>query len=344
GPTGISSNQVTYTIEEPPVNPAVAQSPMSGPPGTTFTQWGDGFTPNSTTTLHFKKPDGSEYPTQQQAIDSSGHFEIPYTAPTDKAPGQYTWWAVDGPTGISSNQVTYTIEEPPVNPVIAQGPMSGPPGTTFTQWGTGFTPNSTATLHFKKPDGSEYPTQPQVMDSTGHFDIPYPSPTDKEPGQYTWWAVDGPTGISSNQVTYTIDAPTYKLKIGIQSSPKQIIQSGEGLVFYIDIVNEGIADAVDIPVTITHADNFGINGISVWGCDPKESENPACKRTDISSTGANFLVSIPAGSSAKLIGTGIVEAAPVAVVVTASEVTETVIRGPKPPADLPGIQKVELCS
>ncbi len=207
GPTGISSNQVTYTIEKPPVNPAVAQSPMSGVPGTIFTQWGTGFTPNSTATLHFKKPDGTEYPTQQQAMDSTGHFETKYTAPLDKAPGQYTWWAVDGPTGISSNQVTYTIEQSPVNPAVAQSPMSGVPGTVFTQWGTGFTPNSTATLHFKKPDGTEYPTQQQAMDSTGHFETKYPSPLDKAPGQYTWWAVDGPTGISSNQVTYTIEKP-----------------------------------------------------------------------------------------------------------------------------------------
>ena len=141
-------------------------------------------------------------------MDSSGHFETQYTAPADKEPGQYIWWAVDGPTGISSNQVTYTIEEPPVNPTIAQSPMSGVPGTTFTQWGTGFTPNSTATLHFKKPDGTEYPTQQQAMDSSGHFETQYTAPADKEPGQYIWWAVDGPTGISSNQVTYTIEEPT----------------------------------------------------------------------------------------------------------------------------------------
>ncbi|MCI5129247.1 MAG: hypothetical protein D3907_12300, partial [Candidatus Electrothrix sp. AUS3] len=151
--------------------PIIAQGPMSGPPGTTFTQWGEGFTANSTAILHFKKPDGSEYPTQPLGMDGSGHFETSYTAPADKEPGQYTWWAVDGPTGISSNQVTYTIEEPPVNPAVAQSPMSGPPGTTFTQWGTGFTPNSTATLHFKKPDGTEYPTQDQALDSTGHFEV-----------------------------------------------------------------------------------------------------------------------------------------------------------------------------
>ncbi len=60
--------------------------------------------------------------------------------------------------------------------VIAQQPMSGPPGTTFVQWGTGFTPNSTATLHFKKPDGTEYPTLQQPMDAIGHFEIYYTAP------------------------------------------------------------------------------------------------------------------------------------------------------------------------
>jgi len=45
-------------------------------------------------------------------MDSTGHFDITYTAPTSKAPGNYTWWVIDGPTGISSNQVTYTITSP----------------------------------------------------------------------------------------------------------------------------------------------------------------------------------------------------------------------------------------
>jgi len=36
---------------------------------------------------------------------------------------------------------------------IHQTPMSGPPGTTFTQSGTSFTPNSTVTLHFQNPQG-----------------------------------------------------------------------------------------------------------------------------------------------------------------------------------------------
>lgn len=91
-----------------------------------------------------------------------------------------------------------------VNPTIAQTPMSGPAGTTFAQWGTDFTPNSTATMHFRKPDGTEYPTVQQPMDNTGHFDIQYTAPTNKPPGIYTWWVFDGPTGVKSNEVSYEI--------------------------------------------------------------------------------------------------------------------------------------------
>jgi hypothetical protein len=184
------------------INPAIAQSPMSAPSGTTFSEWGTGFTPNSTATLHFRKPDGTEYPTLSEPITSSGSFSISYTAPTSKAPGTYTWWAVDGPTGKVSNSVSYTIT---VKPVIAQTPMSGPPGTTFSEWGTGFTANSTATLHFRKPDGTEYPTLSQPINSNGTFSISYTAPLNKPKGTYSWWGVDGPTGKVSNTVSYTIN-------------------------------------------------------------------------------------------------------------------------------------------
>ena len=99
--------QIKLVAGTPP-NLLIAQQPMSGPPGTTFVQWGTGFTPNSTATLHFKKPDGTEYTTQQQPIDAIGHFEINYHAPLDKPPGTYTWWAVDGVKG-TSNEVSYEV-------------------------------------------------------------------------------------------------------------------------------------------------------------------------------------------------------------------------------------------
>jgi len=88
----------------------IAQTPMSGPPGTAFVQWGTGFSPNSTAELHFQKPDGTEYPTASQPIDSNGNFEINYTAPLNKPPGTYKWWGIDGVTKGKSNEVSYVIE------------------------------------------------------------------------------------------------------------------------------------------------------------------------------------------------------------------------------------------
>jgi hypothetical protein len=100
--------------------------------------------------------------------------------------------------------------------------MSGPPGTTFVQWGTGFSANGTATLHFKKPDGAEEPPLKVQLDANGHFEIPYESPWNKPAGTYTWWGVDNKTGKISNHVSYTIENPSasalsgkvYDLKTG----------------------------------------------------------------------------------------------------------------------------------
>ena len=113
-----------WLVANSSINPTIAQQPMSGPPGTTFTQWGTGFAPNSTATLHFRKPDGSEYPTQTQKMDSIGHFEIRYTAPTNKPQGTYVWWGVDNPTKKKSNEVAYQITKMPPSG-ISVNPSSG---------------------------------------------------------------------------------------------------------------------------------------------------------------------------------------------------------------------------
>ncbi|MBF0204140.1 MAG: Ig-like domain-containing protein, partial [Desulfamplus sp.] len=92
-------------------NLSISNNPVSGSSGTTFIQSGKGFTPNSTATIHCKKPDGTEYPTISQRIDAIGHFEIKYTAPWDKPAGIYIWWAVDGVTGKASSVASYQITQ-----------------------------------------------------------------------------------------------------------------------------------------------------------------------------------------------------------------------------------------
>jgi pimeloyl-ACP methyl ester carboxylesterase len=201
---------IIATVNSNPINPTIAQLPMKGPAGTTFTDWGTGFTPNSTATLHFMKPDGTEYPTSAQSIDGNGTFSISYASPTNKPAGTYTWWGVDS-SGKVSNTVSYTIT---IKPTVAQTPMSVKLGETVTQWGTGFTPGSTATLHFRKPDNSEFTPVSQAIKSDGTFSITYTIPTDRTPGTYTWWGIDS-TGKGSNMVSFTVATITTYSMIGI---------------------------------------------------------------------------------------------------------------------------------
>jgi uncharacterized membrane protein len=125
--------------------------------------------------------------TQTLSFSKSGY--IPYSKSISITTGQNT--------SAGDNYLTI--------PTIAQTPMSGHAGTTFKQWGTGFTPNSTATLYFPKYDGINNGSAQQSMDSQGHFDISYPSSSNKPKGSYKWYAIDGPTGIKSNEITYVIN-------------------------------------------------------------------------------------------------------------------------------------------
>jgi len=186
------------------VNPTIAMSPTSGPPGTTFTQWGTGFTPNSTATLHFRKPDGTEHTPISKGLDPIGHFDITYTAPSNKEPGTHTWWGVDDSTGMKSNEVSYEIT-PIINPTIAMSPMSGPPGTIFTVNGNGFTPTSTVTSHLKKPDGTEFSILQIPTDGIGEHKRLIDS-TDFVPGRYQNWVFDDTTGTRSNTVGFSVEA------------------------------------------------------------------------------------------------------------------------------------------
>ena len=103
----------------------ISMTPMSGLPGTTFTESGTGFTPNSTVTLHFRNQLGELQTPVQRATDASGNFTLNYTAPADKPVGTHTWWAVDDTTGKMSEPLGYNIygTSGQVTP-ITNGPVS----------------------------------------------------------------------------------------------------------------------------------------------------------------------------------------------------------------------------
>ncbi|MCI5209283.1 MAG: DUF1566 domain-containing protein, partial [Candidatus Electrothrix sp. ATG2] len=87
----------------------IYQSPMYGQPGTTFTQSGSGFTPNSTVTLQFRNHLGELLTPIQKSTDATGSFSFDYTAPVDKPVGTHSWWVVDDTTGQVSESIGYRI-------------------------------------------------------------------------------------------------------------------------------------------------------------------------------------------------------------------------------------------
>ncbi len=192
------SNNVSSTGWTPVlVSPQVTVSPTSGVQGTTFSQPGTGFTPNGGVTLHFTGPDGPS--TASETAGADGAYEHFWTC--DACPdGTYTYYAVDDATGQWSNTVTFTVYG--LNPQVSVSPNSGPQGTTFSQPGTGFTPNSGVTLHFVGPDGES--TATETTDGTGAYSHSWLC--DACPvGEYSYYAADNATGQSSNTVTFTVE-------------------------------------------------------------------------------------------------------------------------------------------
>ena len=188
-------------------NAEIAQTPTTAPATAKYTQWGNGFTPNSTATLHFyTHPEHEFITTQAVQIGSDGTFSRTFNPPATEN-REYLWYAIDDATDFrSSNHVTYIITEGPV-PNIMMGPLTGPQGTTFELGGNGFTPHEKATIIVKDPLGNEILNKETDINSDGgiqyHLEIAEEAPT----GEYVWWAVDNATDFKAVEMRFTV---TYK--------------------------------------------------------------------------------------------------------------------------------------
>ncbi|QTA82764.1 LVIVD repeat-containing protein, DUF1566 [Desulfonema limicola] len=250
------SSFITYSS----ITPEISQRPLAGSPGTTFTQWGSGFTKNSTATLHIFDETGDEIGTDTVNIKADGSFEIPYTPSEDKALGKYTWYAVDDTTGSKSQQeITYEITAT-AYPEISNNPQHGNLFTEFEQIGTGFTPGETATLYFFDDSGQSLGTEKVDIQADGTFKIPYNPPEDKPLGRYYWYAIDDKTGNQTLEVEYWIEE-------GENQSPD--------IVHYPPIIAEP-GKNLTITATITDSTNY-IKNVSIFYRNPgveRDSDEP----------------------------------------------------------------------
>lgn len=97
------------------LNPQVSVSPSEGPRGTTFSQPGIGFSNLNKAILHFKKPNGNEYPTAEENTDGSGNYSHSWTSSASSPIGVYEYWAVDNITQKTSNHATFKVLPPAPN-------------------------------------------------------------------------------------------------------------------------------------------------------------------------------------------------------------------------------------
>lgn len=102
-----------------------------------------------------------------------------------------------------SNGLDLVITSTP-DPQVSIAPASGPKGTQFDAPGSRFTAYGTATLHLKKPDGTEYSTLQKDIDKNGNYAHTINS-TNMVLGTYQYWAVDNNRNKQTNIITFIVN-------------------------------------------------------------------------------------------------------------------------------------------
>jgi hypothetical protein len=138
---------------------------------------------------------------------------ITFTFSLDLLPGRAVGWVLNPSThpplfkDLAGNplpadiQGSFSTRVVTLSPIVSVTPSFGTNGTIFDEPGSGFTPNSTATLHFIRP-GLPETTLPKITDSNGAYTNTWTC-VQCPVGQYWYWAVDS-SGVLSNQATFTI--------------------------------------------------------------------------------------------------------------------------------------------
>ena len=201
---GQSSAKASFAVTS--VTPVISLSTSSiSNAGGNVVEAGTGFTPGGSVTAHIRNPNGVDFPTTHTA-DGTGVYVKNHTVTSAWPSGTHQAWAVDSATGKSSPTVNLMVTSV-VQPQVSVTPSSGTAGvTTFSEPGSGFTPNSGVTLHFRYPDGSEPAPVSKTADANGAFSLSWMPSSSALPGVYSYWGVDNSTGKTSNTATFTVIA------------------------------------------------------------------------------------------------------------------------------------------
>ncbi|WP_130451553.1 SdrD B-like domain-containing protein [Zhihengliuella halotolerans] len=230
------------TVTEPGA-PAIVLDPTEVPAGDPTTADGTGYTPDSTATVQLVDPAGTDVGDPIPAdTDPDGAFTVEVPVPEDAEPGDYTVVGTDDTTGETAEAVLTVTEPTGIDPAIVLDPTEVPAGDPTTADGTGYTPDSTATVQLVDPAGTDVGDPiPADTDADGAFTVEVPVPEDAEPGDYTVVGTDDTTGETAEAVL-TVTEPT-----GIEptvSVDPTAVEPGEST----DVTGENFApnDSVDV--------------------------------------------------------------------------------------------------
>ncbi len=167
--------------------------PQSGPPGTRFLFFADGFAADEAISIWLNAPDGRVLAAEDRALGHSsaaGGATWTWTAPADAPLGA---WQMVGHGRRSGNEqiIPFTIGQ--ATPTNTGGqpfnvvPADGAPGTLFRFFATGFEAREFVYVSVIGPAGAlKAPalTVPRTADPSGRVDGSWTSPTDAAPGAY----------------------------------------------------------------------------------------------------------------------------------------------------------------
>lgn len=124
--------------------------------------------------------------------------------------------------GESAFSESLSVTTPyPLNPAVSVSPAAAAKGATYSQNGTGFTPNGQVNLFVRYPGDAGYTSiGSETADGSGSFYHSYNSITATRFGSYSFYAQDQASGRSSTPQSFTLNdvAPQYGYRLLNSSS------------------------------------------------------------------------------------------------------------------------------
>jgi len=163
-----------------------------------------------------------------------------------------------------------TTTQPPVSPTISMSPLSGVVGTTFTQKGSGFTQNRTATIWGRDSGGNVARIGTINTDSTGSFTSTWIAQT---PGNnLARWAVDDATGKKSNEIVFNVTAAIIS-----DTRPPNVTSFSASA--------SQITQGQSVTLSYSVTDDVGLKQVELWRADDTAGVNfREIKRVTVSGT------------------------------------------------------------